>query len=98
MAKPIDQSHWRRYWVSGLVQGVWFRASARERALALGLIGSAENLDDGRVEVTVYGLEQALDSLERWLAVGPPGAQVQRVERATQEHSWPKPHSGFEIR
>lgn len=70
-----------RFLVSGKVQGVWYRASTRERALALGLRGEARNLADGRVEVIAFGPPEALDSLERWLAVGPPQAQVTSVVR-----------------
>ena len=67
--------------VSGRVQGVFFRASTREQALALGLRGHARNLDDGRVEVVAHGDAVALDTLARWLAHGPPAARVEAVER-----------------
>lgn len=45
------------------MQGVWFRASTRDQALALGLRGHAVNLDDGSVEVVAAGLPDALDAL-----------------------------------
>ncbi|TBR37257.1 MULTISPECIES: acylphosphatase [Dyella] len=67
--------------VSGRVQGVFYRASAREQALALGLIGYAKNLPDGTVEVLASGSESAIDALEQWLRRGPPGARVDRVTR-----------------
>ena len=70
-----------RFLVSGRVQGVCFRASTREQALALGLGGVARNLADGRVEVIACGDRQALDALERWLHRGPPAAQVEQVLR-----------------
>ena len=70
-----------RFLVSGHVQGVFFRASTRERALALGLTGHACNLPDGRVEVLATGTADALDLLEAWLQEGPPAARVERVER-----------------
>lgn len=70
-----------RFLVSGRVQGVCFRASTREQALALGLRGVARNLADGRVEVIACGDRQALDALEHWLHRGPPAAQVERVMR-----------------
>ena len=69
----------RRWLVSGRVQGVFFRASTRERALALGLTGSACNLPDGRVEVIACGPVSALDSLQAWLHRGPPTAMVGEV-------------------
>lgn len=68
-----------RYYVSGKVQGVWFRASAREQALALGLRGYARNLADGRVEVLAAGAGDALAQLEVWLQRGPAHARVERV-------------------
>jgi acylphosphatase len=70
-----------RFLVGGRVQGVFFRASAREQALALSLAGHAKNLDDGRVEVLACGDAEALDALERWLHHGPPLARVDAVDR-----------------
>jgi acylphosphatase len=70
-----------RFIVSGRVQGVFFRASTRIEALRLGVSGHAKNLDDGRVEVVASGNAEALDSLERWLRVGPPSARVDCVDR-----------------
>jgi acylphosphatase len=70
-----------RFIVSGRVQGVFFRASAREQALGLGLSGHAKNLDDGRVEVLASGAADALEALERWLEQGPPAAKVEQVFR-----------------
>ena len=69
-----------RFLVSGKVQGVFYRASTREQALALGLAGHA-NLPDGRVEVLASGAPGALDALERWLQQGPPMARVEAVAR-----------------
>ena len=71
--------------VAGRVQGVWFRASARERALALGLYGDACNLADGRVEVHAEGTPEAIDSFLTWCAEGPSGARVDSVEVEDQE-------------
>jgi acylphosphatase len=70
-----------RFLVTGRVQGVFFRASTRERALKLGLRGHAKNLADGRVEVLAEGDASAIDALERWLHIGPPMARVESVER-----------------
>jgi len=73
----------RRCYVSGRVQGVYYRASAREQARQLGLAGYARNLDDGRVEVLIVGEPSAVNSLIRWLHIGPPAANVSEV--AVQE-------------
>ena len=70
-----------RFIVSGKVQGVLFRAEAREQALLLGLTGHAMNLDDGRVEVLASGSIEALVTIEQWLQQGPPAASVDKVFR-----------------
>lgn len=70
-----------RFRVSGVVQGVFFRASTREQALRLGLCGYAKNLADGAVEVLAVGEDDAVDALEQWLHVGPPKARVDAVVR-----------------
>src|ERR1700752_4757000 len=50
-------------WVHGFVQGVGFRWWTRSRALELGLVGSASNLADGRVEVVAQGARGAVEQL-----------------------------------
>lgn len=70
-----------RFIVSGRVQGVCYRANAREQALALGLAGHAVNRRDGSVEVLACGTAAALDALERWLRRGPPAARVDTLSR-----------------
>ncbi|MCX7513893.1 acylphosphatase [Frateuria sp. STR12] len=78
-----------RFLVSGVVQGVFFRASTREQAQRLGLTGHARNLADGRVEVIAHGAPAALDALEQWLWQGPPAAQVAAVQRGVVEGEAP---------
>ena len=70
-----------RFIVSGRVQGVFYRASARAQALALGVSGHAKNRPDGCVEVLASGSADALNGLERWLRQGPPAARVDDVSR-----------------
>jgi acylphosphatase len=70
----------RRCYVSGRVQGVFYRASTRERAQQLGCRGYARNLADGRVEVLAVGEPAAVDALIEWLWRGPPAAYVQDVQ------------------
>ncbi len=69
-----------RCMVSGRVQGVFFRGSAREEARRLGLNGFARNLPDGRVEVIAAGPEAAVETFRQWLHQGPPAARVDSVE------------------
>jgi acylphosphatase len=70
-----------RFFVTGKVQGVWFRASTRARALELGVAGHARNLPDGRVEVLAVGDPAAVDMLAQWLGRGPEHAVVTDVAR-----------------
>jgi acylphosphatase len=65
--------------VSGKVQGVWFRASTQDKAKELGLTGWARNLPDGRVEVLAFGEKEMLTALYEWLHEGPPMAKVTEV-------------------
>ncbi|GGA21627.1 acylphosphatase [Dyella nitratireducens] len=74
-----------RFVVSGKVQGVFFRASARNEAQRRGLQGHARNLSDGRVEVVASGSDEALLELEQWLQHGPPAARVAEVSRHKHE-------------
>jgi acylphosphatase len=72
-------------WVRGRVQGVGFRWWVRSKALELGLVGSASNLEDGRVEVIAEGTRAACDDLLAHLRGGEtPGKVSGVVERWTQ--------------
>jgi acylphosphatase len=66
--------------VSGRVQGVFFRAETADMADRLGLAGWVRNLPDGRVEALFEGekedVEKALDFCRR----GPSGARVQNLD------------------
>jgi acylphosphatase len=68
--------------VHGRVQGVFFRRSAREQAMRLGLAGFARNEPDGTVRIEVEGDPAALDRFLAWCHVGPPAARVDRVDSA----------------
>lgn len=74
-----------RCYVSGRVQGVFFRASTQEVATRLGLTGHARNLPDRRVEVLACGEQASLKELEAWLWQGPQYAEVTDV--ICQSHS-----------
>ena len=65
--------------VSGRVQGVWYRASTKNKADELGWRGVVRNLSDGSVEVVMAGSSDAVMTLCRWLWEGPPGAKVSGV-------------------
>jgi len=67
-------------WVSGRVQGVYYRGSAAQRARELGVTGYARNLPDGRVEVLACGDEEAVQAFVKWLWVGSSTSRVTAVE------------------
>ncbi len=82
--------------ISGLVQGVSYRANAAGQARRLGIAGWVRNLPDGRVEMLAQGDEKALKSLLSWAHQGPAQSRVDHVEA-----HWAEPLarlSGFEIR
>ena len=79
-----------RCYISGQVQGVFFRASTLEQAQMLGIVGHAKNMGDGRVEVLACGDEQAIEALQRWLQHGPPNATVTGVECAEVDVEEPR--------
>ena len=66
--------------IHGRVQGVFYRASAREKAIELGLTGWVKNRVDKKVEVVAEGDKKQLDNLIEWCRVGPPDAYVTEVE------------------
>lgn len=71
----------RHLWISGRVQGVWFRQSTAQRAETIGgLLGWVRNLADGRVEVWVQGEREAVQQLVDFCHQGPPLARVDQVE------------------
>ncbi|HEY5761561.1 MAG TPA: acylphosphatase [Steroidobacter sp.] len=70
----------RRCFVSGRVQGVFYRASTRHKATELGCAGYARNLPDGRVEVLAVGEPQAVQGLLDWLWRGSPASEVKLVD------------------
>ena len=65
--------------IKGKVQGVYFRESTRQKATALGLTGTAENLSNGDVQIFVTGDETAINNLLEWCHKGPPDANVSEV-------------------
>jgi acylphosphatase len=67
-------------WVSGRVQGVYYRGTAVSQARAAGISGYARNLHDGRVEVLVQGPQAAVEAFIQWLWIGSVAAKVTGVE------------------
>ena len=82
--------------VSGRVQGVFFRVSARDEARRLGVRGYVRNRANREVEMVAEGDDTQVDRLIRWARQGPPSARVEnlRVEQLTYEGTF----EGFSIR
>jgi acylphosphatase len=66
--------------VTGLVQGVFYRASTEREARRLGLAGWVRNCDDGAVELEAEGPAERVDALVAWCRRGPPAARVQAID------------------
>ena len=71
---------YKQIFISGRVQGVFFRDSTRQKANELNLKGGVRNLRDGRVEVLATGEEAVIQSLIKWLEIGPKYAKVSTIE------------------
>lgn len=81
--------------VSGKVQGVYFRANTREQARERGVAGWVRNLRDGRVEAVFEGEDDAVKDMVDWCREGSPAARVEEVE---VERGDPEGLDGFEVR
>ena len=65
--------------ITGKVQGVYYRSSAKEKAEELGLTGFVRNEPDESVYLEVEGTADQIEKLVAWCKQGPPGAKVQNV-------------------
>ncbi|MGI9544468.1 MAG: acylphosphatase [Cyclobacteriaceae bacterium] len=65
--------------IQGRVQGVYYRASAQQKALELGLVGWVCNQSDGSVYMEAEGSKEQLNALVAWCKKGPPAARVNEV-------------------
>ena len=84
-------------WVSGRVQGVFFRDSTRRKARGLGLGGWVMNLPDGRVEALFIGSRGSCEQALYFVRIGPPHANVTDVD-ATWEDAKGEVAGDFELR
>lgn len=81
--------------IHGRVQGVWYRASAQEEAVRLGLRGWVRNRADGSVEALAAGPEALVETFIAWARRGPPKAHVERIDISVAELP---DGDGFEVR
>lgn len=85
-----------RLLISGRVQGVLFRQSARAKALGFGLTGWVHNLLDGTVEIVCEGEKECVEQFIEWARKGPALARVGNVDVIFEEYTgeW----KDFEVR
>ena len=67
-------------YVSGIVQGVFFRSNTVHKANSLQIKGWVKNLPDSRIEILAEGTKEMLDAFLDWCEKGPPNAEVDSVE------------------
>jgi acylphosphatase len=72
--------------IYGYVQGVFFRASTRDKAMNLGLKGWVRNLYDGSVEAVFEGDIEKLKEAVAWCQNGPPGASVTKIDEKWNDY------------
>lgn len=89
-----DRTH-AHVFVSGRVQGVFYRANTRDTASDTGVDGWVKNRSDGRVEAVFEGSTDAVESMVEWCHEGSPRAAVEDVDI---EYGDPQGIEGFEIR
>ncbi|HEX9020632.1 MAG TPA: acylphosphatase [Nitrospirota bacterium] len=82
--------------IHGLVQGVWFRASARDEAIRIGVNGWVRNLPDGSVEALFEGEKKNVEEMIGWCHKGPSGARVSTVDIFWEPYQGE--YKNFEIR
>ena len=81
--------------ITGKVQGVFFRATAKEKAVELGIRGWARNTEDGKVEILAEGPNEQLEAFLEWCHEGPRQAIIHTVEQKDLEETG---IAGFSIR
>lgn len=92
MAGSLVRAH---VFVSGRVQGVWFRQSTAARAAEIGVAGWVRNLEDGRVEAVFEGTPVAVNEAVAYARSGPEHARVDDVELTYEQ---PERELGFRVR
>lgn len=73
-------------YINGKVQGVFFRASTREKAHALGIKGWVRNCLDGSVEAVFEGEKEAVNNVVNWCRKGPAGAFIEKIDVCREKY------------
>ncbi len=82
----MDQKARAHIFVSGRVQGVFFRESARKKAKDLGVSGWVRNLADGRVEAVFEGEKEKIERMTKWAKKGPLISIVDNIDIVWEEY------------
>ena len=83
-------------YISGRVQGVFFRAETQRAAQGFNITGWVCNMADGRVEVLIEGKDADVDKMIAWCHKGPPAARVEEV--LTKEEPYTGAFRDFNIK
>ena len=75
----------KRLYVSGTVQGIFYRAFIKENAERIGLKGFVRNLDDGRVEIFIEGNPDEVNKMIELAKKGPKHSVIKGVEEKTEK-------------
>jgi acylphosphatase len=81
-------------YVSGKVQGVYFRATTRDTAREQGVDGWVRNLDDGRVEAVFEGPEEDIAAMVEFCHEGSSAARVEDIDVTYEQ---PRDEDGFHV-
>ena len=81
---PTTRAH---VYVHGRVQGVFFRATTRDKAQSLGVKGWVKNCLDGSVEAVFEGEKDAVEKIVNWCRKGPTGAFVEQIDVCWEEYT-----------
>jgi acylphosphatase len=73
-------------YISGRVQGVFFRAITKQTAMNYDLTGWVRNMDDGRVEALFEGKAKSVDKMIEWCHIGPSSARVEEVIKTEETY------------
>lgn len=82
--------------IKGLVQGIFFRASTKEKAQQLGITGWVRNLNSDKVEIVAEGEKKNLEELIEWCKTGSSLVKIEEIKVEWQ--SYQAEFENFEIR
>ena len=92
----MDQKARAHIFVSGRVQGVFFRQNTQNKARKLGIRGWVRNLSDGRVEAVFEGEKEKIEEMIKWIERGPVISRVDGIDIDWEEYQ--AEFNNFEIR